>query len=326
MTTTASRRHLDVVAHLGSYQDHVVSRPQLAELGLHSDTIRNHVAAGRWQAMGSRVVVLHGGPLTVNQRLWRAVLAQPPGAALAGITAAAAYGLDWKAAEEIHVVLPAGARPRPIDGVVVHVSRRYDPLIDVAPVVVPPAGRAPGRTSVRPPATAPARSVIDAAAWAANDRRACGVLCASVQQRLTTAPDLEDALRKAGLVHRHRLITQTVGDVAGGAQSFAEIDFARLARLAGLPAPCRQERRRDADGRWRWLDVGFGFFNVEVDGALHLLPRRYWDDMHRHNALSLSGVRLLRFPTIAIRLDESVIVGQLREAKRVWGCEALSAR
>src|SRR3954452_11463587 len=141
MTTAATRRHLDVVADLGRYQDHVTSRLQLAELGVRSDTIRNHVAAGRWQAVDNRVVVLHGGPLTDNQRLWRAVLAQPPGAALAGISAAIAHGLDWKTAEEIHVVVPAGGRPRPIDGVVVHVPRRYDPIDDVAPVVVPPGGR-----------------------------------------------------------------------------------------------------------------------------------------------------------------------------------------
>lgn len=319
VVTDSAQRHLDTIADLGRFQDHVVARLQLTELGVGSDTIRNHVAAGRWQALGTRVVVLHGGPLTATQQLWRAVLAQPRGAALAGITAAVAHGLEWKSPEQTHVILPAGARPQPLEDVVVHVSRRFDPLTDVAPVVVPPAGRAPGRTVAQPPATGLARSVVDAAAWATNDRRACGVLCAGVQQRLTTAPELRTALDSAGMVQRHRLIGQTLDDILGGAQSFAEIDFVLLARLAGLPPPLRQAKRRDAEGRWRYLDVDFGFFSVEVDGALHLLPRRYWDDMHRQNNLALRGVRLLRFPTVAIRIDRPAVVSQLREAKRVWG-------
>src|SRR5689334_21933960 len=112
MITAAASRHLDAVADLGRFQLNVASRAQLAELGVHSDAIRNHVAAGRWQALDSRVVVMQSGPLTEAQRRWRAVLAQPPGAALAGISAAIAHGLDWKAPELVHVVLPAGARPR----------------------------------------------------------------------------------------------------------------------------------------------------------------------------------------------------------------------
>jgi very-short-patch-repair endonuclease len=75
--------------------------------------------------------------------------------------------------------------------------------------------------------------------------------------------------------------------------------------------------RRDADGRWRFLD--FGFFTVEVDGALHLLPRRYWDDMRRQNALTLRGEHILRFPSVAIRIDPGSVVQQLREAREVWG-------
>jgi hypothetical protein len=306
MVTAAAQLHLDAVADLGRHQQHVVSRQQLAEVGIRSDVVRDQVSAGRWQVPAQPVVVLHGGPITRAQAHWVAVLSQPPGAALAGISSAMARGLDWKSAEEIHVVVPAGARPRPRRGVVVHVSRRFDPITDV-------------EFAVRPPCTHLDRSVIDAAAWAPNDRRACGVLRSAVQQRLTTVERLESAFTAAGLIQRHRLIGLTLGDVAGGAQSFAEIDFVRLARRAGLKPPTRQTLRRDADGRWRFLDVDFDFFTVEVDGALHLLPRRYWADMRRQNALTLRGDHILRFPSVAIRIDPGSVVQQLRQAKEVWG-------
>ncbi|MDX6246110.1 MAG: hypothetical protein QOE76_3833 [Frankiales bacterium] len=311
MVTASAQIHLEAVANLGRHQQHVVSRLQLAELGIRSDVVRDQVSAGRWQVYANRVVVLHGGPITRPQAHWVAVLSQPAGAALAGISAAIAQGLDWKSPEQIHVVVPAGARPRPRPGVTVHVSRRFDPIADV-------------EFAVRPPCTHLDRSVIDAAAWAPNDRRACGVLCAAVQQRLTTVGQLQTAFTTAGLVHRHRLIGLTLGDVAGGAQSFAEIDFVRLARRAGLHAPARQALRRDADGRWRFLDVDFGFFTVEVDGALHLLPRRYWDDMRRQNALTLRGEHILRFPSVAIRIDPGSVVQQLRQAKDAWADRPVS--
>lgn len=37
--------------------------------------------------------------------------------------------------------------------------------------------------------------------------------------------------------------------------TLAEIDLARLCRRFGLPVPSRQERRRDASGRVRYLDA-----------------------------------------------------------------------
>ena len=41
---------------------------------------------------------------------------------------------------------------------------------------------------------------------------------------------------------------------------------------------------------------------VEVDGAVHLLVRTYWDDMDRQNAFTLQGDRILRYPTMAFYL------------------------
>jgi hypothetical protein len=51
-----------------------------------------------------------------------------------------------------------------------------------------------------------------------------------------------------------------------------------------------------------------------VDGAVHLLETTYWDDMSRANELLIAGQPLLRFPTVALRLDEARAAGQIRRA------------
>jgi hypothetical protein len=159
------------------------------------------------------------------------------------------------------------------------------------------------------------RALIDAAAWSPWPRKACAVLAAGVQQRLTTAERLRPELFAAGRAHHHALLTHVLGDIEGGAQSFAEIDIGRLARRAGLPAPRRQEFRFDRAGRRRWLDADFDGFSVEVDGAIHLRPLRYWDDMARQNDLVIdTGKPMLRFATVAIRLLPETVIGQLAAA------------
>jgi hypothetical protein len=305
MSTASAVRHLPELAELLASQDSVATRQQLALQGICSDDIRNQVQARRWTTVGRKVVVLHSGPLTAAQQQWVAVLQQSSGAALAGITAAQADGLRWLTPEKLHVIVPIGSRIVPAAGVVVHASRTYAGPPDQHPVR-------------RPPRTRIERSVIDAAAWAPNDRRACGALCAAAQQGLTTAGAMLGALAAAGRVSRRHLLGLTLADIEGGADSLAEIDMGLLATQAGLWTPIRQAVRLDSDGRRRYLDNDFGSFEVEVDGALHLLPDSYWGDMHRQNELTLGGARILRFPTIAIRLEPQRVIAQLRRAGELF--------
>jgi hypothetical protein len=301
MKTATALSYDGRVAALVRTQDSVTTRLQLAALGIDRGHVRNQVRAGRWRTAGHRVVILHSGPLSMDQQRWAAVLGQTSGAALGGITAAQAHGLQWKSQELLHVVVPEGSRIVGADGVVVHASRTYRPERDQYP------GGGPTRTTI-------SRSVVDAASWTSNDRRACGVLCASVQQGLATGDGLLDALASAGPIRRRRLIGFTLGDIQGGAQSLLEIDFVALAALAGLAPPKLQSVRLDAAGRRRYIDVDFDIFDVEVDGAVHLLPSNYWDDMDRQNELTIGGSRLLRFSTVAIRLQPDKVVSQLRRA------------
>jgi hypothetical protein len=290
---------------LAEQQDDVVTRAQLRELGYDRHAVRAQIAARRWQAFGPRVVVLHNGPLTPRQQRWRAVLSQHL-AALCGLTAAAEYGLTGFSDEAVHVVVPYGARTTPVPDARIHVSRRFR-LQDVTP----------GRSI---PTVRVDRALVDAASWTQAPRKACGLLAAGVQQRLTTASRLRTELQAATRARHHALLTLILGDIEGGADSFAEIDFGRLARQAGLPPPRRQAFRLDRAGRRRWLDADFDSFSAEVDGAVHLRPLRYWDDMERQNDLIIATAKpILRFSTVALRLMQDVVVAQLGAAGRRFG-------
>lgn len=53
---------------------------------------------------------------------------------------------------------------------------------------------------------------------------------------------------------------------------------------------------------------------VEVDGALHLSPSRWWADQLRQNELTLADALVLRFPSVVVRTDPATVTAQLREA------------
>ena len=198
--------------------------------------------------------------------------------------------------------LPAARSGQVCRGVVVHRSRVLGPD-DVHPA------RLPQRTRL-------ARSLLDAAAWSGSDDRARAVLAAGVQQRLVRPDQLEAALGPRHRLRRHALIAATLADIAGGAQALSELDFARLARRYGLPAPDRQVMRLDRDGRRRWLDAYWeeAHLAVEVDGLWHMEAAAWWADMRRGNDLIISGLRVLRFPAFVVRDQPGVVAAQIRDA------------
>lgn len=286
----------------------VALRRQLLESGWTRYQIEANVDARRWQACGSMVLVLHNGPLTYEQQLWAAVLNAGTHAALCGRTAAATAGLAGWAPPVVEIVVPRGEKVPSMPQVPlrVHESRRFDPGNDTHP-------------SRLPAQTRPARSVVDAAAWTRRARSACGLLAAAVQQGLVLPAHLIEELEHAGGVRHHRLLNAVVYDIAGGAQALSEIDFGRLCVRYGLPRPERQVLRHDRDGRRRYLDAVLRGRDgrevvVEIDGALHLLAERYWDDMHRDNELVLAGKRRLRIPTVALHVDPGRAMRQVAAA------------
>jgi len=165
-----------------------------------------------------------------------------------------------------------------------------------------------------------ARSLVDAAAWMPTDRGAAAVLSAGVQQRLVRVADLALAAGRTENLRRRRLITQTLGDIAGGSQAISELDFLRLVvRPFGLPIPSRQSARRDRQGRRRWIDAAWddAKIAVEIDGAQHTEdPLQRWDDMERDLDLTLDGYRTLRFPAWLVRNNPEYVARRLLDALR----------
>jgi hypothetical protein len=280
--------------------------------------LRWQITSGRWQKPIRGVVVAQSGPLAGRQLLRAALLRAGPHAVFAGLTAARLDGFkgfdDKRPIHEmpIYLLVPPGHKRRsPPSGlnVVTHYSRALTDL-DVHPT------RQPRRTRI-------ARSLIDAAVWMPTERGAMAILAAGVQQGLVRADDLRQVTDRIDMLHRRKLITETVGDIAGGAQSLSELDFTRLVvRAFGLPEPSRQVARRDARGRRRWTDVMWDEYKivVEIDGAQHTEdPLQRWDDMERDIDLSLAGYLTLRFPAWLVRNDPEYVARRILEALRRAG-------
>lgn len=176
------------------------------------------------------------------------------------------------------------------------------------------------------------RALIDGASWSPRARAACGLLAAGVQQRLTVADRLLAELSIAGAIRYRRMLRSALLDIAGGADAVSEMDFIRFCKRNGLPRPTHQVVRPDSNGRRRYLDATLvgptgTVVRVEIDGALHLLVRSYWDDMARGNDLSIAGEVALRFPSVVIHDNDPHAVDQLRRALQLSGRSAhISAR
>lgn len=305
MPRLSDRQDADRLAAIAAAQRQVATRAQLLAAGFDSDAVRRRVATGRWQRIGP-AVVLHNGPIDELALAWAGILSVQGPAALAGRSGAKRYGLRGFEPGAIEIVVPRGATPPAITGVRWHESRRFGEADIASPR---------GLAVVRAP-----RAIVDAASWTPSPRVACALVAASVQQRVVSARALRRELAAAGLIQHRKQLHAVVADIEGGADSLSEIDLVALARRAGLPPPRRQAVRCDRFGRRRYLDADFGGFVVEVDGGVHLKPLTYWDDALRQNELVLGGDRVLRFPTIAIRLEPDVVIAQLQAAARLFGC------
>jgi hypothetical protein len=271
--------------------------------------IRSRVESGRWQQVAWAVLVAHNGPLTEGQRLRVALLRAGPDAAIGGFAAARLDGLKWYAssAGRTDVLVPRKQKTRPMPeflNVTVHYSRALG-LADVHPL------HQPRRTRVE-------RSLADAASWAPSDRLAMAVLAAGVQQGLTSVGKLRGVLDRNERRYRHRLISEALDDIEGGAHALSELDFTRkVVRAFGLPEPERQSARRDEQGRRRYLDVVWDRWKVaaEIDGAQHFRdPLQSWDDMERDIDLQINGYLVMRIPAWMVRTRPDYVAWKIRTA------------
>jgi hypothetical protein len=160
-------------------------------------------------------------------------------------------------------------------------------------------GAAPPRCRLEP-------AILLFAAADRSRRTAQGVLAAAVQQRQTTPARLLAWLERLSPLHKAPLLRQALVEMAGGAQSLAEIEVKRLCRSHGLQVPDRQVARRDAEGRLRYTDcewrlAGGRTLVLEVDGAFHMDAEQWEDDIARQRALTAPDRLVVRCTAREVR-------------------------
>jgi hypothetical protein len=283
----------------------VLSRGQLRSLGWRDHQVDHEVRFGRWQRPTPGLVVLNTGLLSDEQRLWIGVLHAGPGAVLSHLTAARRAGLKWVGNDTIDVLTPKGDLVAPLPGYFFHQTRRpYDRWVK------PEAG--------------PPRLPLEFAALLAAERdpyvrRAIGLLAACVQQGLTTAPRFDITIPLIRKLKHGKTFKLVLADIAGGAQSFAEINIKRLCEDAGLMAPTRQVVRHDKQGRRRYLDCVWVLADgrvivLEIDGSFHADVTNWWKDIKRERSVVVQGDTVLRCSTIELRLEAADVLDDLKRA------------
>lgn len=292
------------ISEVASTQQGLVTRRQLRDAGWSPHQVDHEIAYGRWANHSSTVVALQTGPLSAAQLPWLGVLHAGCGSALTHATATEIAGLRWHRRDDlVHVMTPKGDLVPALRGFFFHQTRR------------------PFERWLDPEASPPRLRLEHAACLLAERQRgpraAIGVVAAVVQQGLSTTGPLDRAAGEIRKLRHGRVLKLAIGDIAGGAQSFAEIDVGRLCEESGLMAPTRQAVRLDKEGRRRFLDCEWRLADgrrlaLEVDGAFHLTTEHWWRDMRRERAIVAGGTQVLRCSTIELRLSPDDVIEDLR--------------
>ncbi|WP_431727874.1 endonuclease domain-containing protein [Verrucosispora sp. TAA-831] len=284
---------------------------------LSPSRVRHLLASGRWSRVCRGILRAEppDGAYSRAQAQWVAVLAAGEGALLAGLAAATAGGLRGT------------YRYDTVDVLIPHDRQRADLLrrlpLGLPAVRVRRARHLPDtdRQRGRPDRTSMARSLVDAAQWVRTDDEAQQILAAGCHQRRTTPAEIGAVLDRMPQARRGALIRETLHDIAGGAEALSEIDLTRLCRRHGLPPPQGQHRRRDTDGRVRYLDAYWPRWrlHVEIDGGHHMDVRHWAADLRRQNKIWIEGDRILRFTAFDVRHRPAEVATQLRAALEAAG-------
>jgi len=288
---------------LAIQQSGLLTRRQLAEVGVDRWAVAHHIKAERWQEVASDVIATTTGELTDRQRRWAAVLHGGDGAVLSGIAALEEAGLQRWARPDIEVLIPyASSLPRSRPGVIYRRTTRNLALLRQRGVDLP-------RLKTEP-------SALLFAARERSERSAVGLLAAVNQQHLTSPALLLECLSDLAPLRRAKTMRVVLEEIAGGAQSLGEIDIKRMCSKHRIAAPRRQVRRRDSGGRQRftdceWVLAGGRALILEVDGSFHMDAEQWEDDLARQRGLSAPDRLIVRCTTRELRDQPELVARDL---------------
>ena len=292
----------DVLRALIRSQLGMVARRQLSRHGIEWEHVDHQIRAGRWVERTPRVISTVTGELTWQQRQWLAVLHAGPRSMLGSLTAAARHGLAGWGRPHVSVYVDDELSFEPVDGVDFFRSRRpFDLLRDPRPGI-PTARLEP--------------SILLFAGYEAAPRTAHGAIAAVVQQRLTTVERLVEWVDLLKPLRWAKPFKRTLGDIAGGAHSGAELDVRRMCRRFGMPQPTGQRARTDRAGKRRWTDCEWALKNgmtlvLEVEGGFHLDVREAMADHRRARRITTHDRIVVRCTAYEVRHEAAELAADL---------------
>jgi predicted transcriptional regulator of viral defense system len=283
---------------LADTQHGVVSRSQLADLGMSPAAIRHRLARGRLHRLMPGIYVV-GRPKVEDRGRWMAaVLACGPGALLSHRSAAALAGICKPWPGPVEIVVPASVVRRP-PGIKVYRRRMVADLEPLRPRLVDDI-----------PVTAPAVTLVDLATCLGT-----GQLEAAVNEADHRNLIDPEALRAAiDLLSRRpgarRL--RTLLDTASHALTTTALEryFLPLAHKAGLPLPQTQAPLGGHRVDFYWPELGL---IVETDSLrYHRTPFKQAADKRRDNKHAGSGLTTLRFTHWQVQHEPDYVRKELR--------------
>lgn len=282
------------LAALAGRQHGVVSKAQLAELGLTRDAVRRRIDKKRLQSLYKGVFAVGHVALTVDSRRLAAVMAYGPGALLSHRAAGSAQGL-LPSSPQLEVTVPHARRPKP--GIVLHRSRLIHPE---------------DHATVRGiPVTSVARTLVDLADVLTQERLAKAVHEAEVQRAfdLTAIERVLDRL--PGRTGRHRLQRVLIAYEHDPhfTRSRGERRFLALCKRHGLPPPQTNLWIAGYEVDAYWPDVRVA---IEIDGAeVHDTRKAFHEDRARDRRLAAEGIHVVRITWLDFD-DETRLAAELR--------------
>lgn len=305
------------IAQLAGAQRGLVTRRQLAALGVTRGAIEHRLARGRLHRVHRGVYLVGHGVAPAGAVILAAVLACGPGAVGSHVTAAVWWRI-WPRWVRARWEPPGGMRPRstgqaPNPALHVTLPGRRCRREGIRAHFVPALDRRDVAVKDGVPVTAPARTLIDCSATASRPEIEALVNEARVL-RLVTDESLQAALSRAGSRRGAAGLADVLAAESGPSitRSEAERRLLRLVAAAGLPRPETNVHigRHIVDALWRAPRL-----IVEVDGfAFHGSRAAFERDRRRDADLAAQGWRVIRVTWRQLVEQPHAVIARLAQA------------